>query len=999
MSDQKSIEPFLNTNIFKIVIDGKFTYIQFAKNISKSSSNKDDLFRVSSEPDRSFILKSERRNRDNKLNVTSFPNFPLFKICTISEFRFILAFIFETNISNISVRKINYFDDKYTQEAYDEAVSIGNDNFDINISRISGKMGMFSDGFYKNYEEIREYMTSISNLHKDKIVISPIIQWVMVQLKYTNAEAESPSGANQIVVDIVKLFNLHSPGKFNRIYIHSDALDSFMSNPRPYQYLKMSNKGINVFKGVVSKYNACVLYYGDKINSGIILSRIEIYPDGSIIFAFNNMSTINTLDEIQNSIQIWMKQHSRSLLDDLLIGNCTYISKFSTNKYSWEFADISGSATFDKTTLSDINSVTNIFRQNIPSMKFTTKTSIQFNGYGFNSNGSLRQTEYLRRMAPSITLGLLQKDLLPNVHVSADIRGTITITISGAFNYDNLYCNIAMIAGMFKHEVLPIISTRVMSVAGIRKKCASISSNDLLNKLKDIDSLTFGSREVPTQSGKKRDKAYSGLVQKTEQRPVPIEFDEYMYLRSAAPKSVVDIMNQTTKSRLYLFCPDPEHTIFNYHKMPGNQLCVPRCTKGPSGKPQYLICSNMFDSNDIIDMGTKYENTGITVFNPLLSIGRKCQLPIELSSIGTYILMRIDPGNNLQSYIRNEYEKEVIHIHRMYGSESYKMLTDYNSRNDYVICLTDESVANSYFLIINERGESPLLLSKEPNLRNFIASHNIKTTSQLNFFSYISRLISMSLDDLYDQSITDIFQILYDEYGFTYVIKGKNIIGVIWDKLFYLTPIVPWSFDNTKLFILLRDMLSKPIRLPSINDFDPEYISKVYMDYSTSEIKMIEFSDVGVLIKPTRITSKISHINVLYFDFNSVMYSLFDIGKSKKQSDQSFSSIFKVIDNILLSYIIHIGEISEISKDNLISFGESIDVITKSKTKIEFIPDSDIPFWRNCQISINDISRYMAKSNKISLDNIISTLYDKIMQDLSITLPSNTILESKILTT
>lgn len=279
-----------------------------------------------------------------------------------------------------------------------------------------------------------------------------------------------------------------------------------------------------------------------------------------------------------------------------------------------------------------------------------------------------------------------------------------------------------------------------IDVAAIRANGAKYGKR-LLKILTKMDPVLFGPRYV----GKKQ-RSYSGLCQKKKQRPIPITENEYNELMKIPElkQSITRIQNQTfSDQKICLFCADKTFNFLNYHHFP-NQKCIVRCTSKSSNKTQYEYCTNELNTDNKVVITNKYENQTITLYNVLISKGRKCKLPEELKNIlSNYILIKLEEDKRIDQYCMTNYNKhafilqrEIVNTQQITVCDKYSILTDYSNEFDYVLVLKSESDQN-YFLFINEGNNKPLILSEHQEILNFFISHLKQTNDNNNLVRYI----------------------------------------------------------------------------------------------------------------------------------------------------------------------------------------------------------------------------------------------------------------------
>ena len=133
-----------------------------------------------------------------------------------------------------------------------------------------------------------------------------------------------------------------------------------------------------------------------------------------------------------------------------------------------------------------------------------------------------------------------------------------------------------------------------------------------------------------------------------------------------------------------LFCPYENSPFLNFHFSPGEK-CVPKCTIGKSNKSQYINCSQQLESIDMIKFDTIYENQTITLYNPLISKGRKCYPPEEFSEfLNQYYLVKLNTNLGIWPYFRKTYgEIQPFVLKRNVIEKTYQILTNFKKILNY----------------------------------------------------------------------------------------------------------------------------------------------------------------------------------------------------------------------------------------------------------------------------------------------------------------------------
>ena len=966
-----------------------------------------------------------------------FPNICIFPCTSVYELGEILSISLEVNPLQLSFEFINN-DENITStivynDIYTKYVSIGYSKIHVHIKEMKlAPMTFYENTFFKNYIITGSYINSIiKNVEKQKITklnVIPNISSMAIKLIYTGKASSS--------VDISRLFNIHTAGnRFSKIYIQSQKVDMDRMSDREMQYVKVSTEVINPFNGINSIYEACSLYLGEEISSGVILSSIDIYTNGSITINFTSINSQLKYDEIREIITNWEKKGIKQLLLETCIDECVYDTKFSIDDYKPIFGEITSSVIFSDGIVDDINEINTLVNQNIPVVKFPTKTSIQFSMYMFNSMSSIEKYKCLLLNREFLTDNIMQKDFLPTCHAGINISNdVITVSSINATSYEESIYHYIMILGIFTRlkafdKTLSAIEEGA-TFKQIQKRTTSINKKQLLKVLYSTDPVMFGERHIGNSK-----RPYSGLAQKSEQRVVPITASEYEIVKKQQPHSVANVQNQTFKAqRLYLFCPYPKMQYLNFHAIP-NQVCIPRCTTKLSNKSQIAYCVNSLDVKDlIIEKGS--ENQSITLYNPIISRGRKCKLPNELNTIfPTYICLKLNIGlGDLNKYCKEEYDAEPFIIKRDTQTERYEIWTEYSKDEDYVLVLFAERTKDDVFIILDDN--EPLLFSKNPVIRDFFSRSAIKSSVQLKFFDFVESITKKPLNDVYAYSVNEIIKYIYEKNNVLLAVSNSTVFGIVYNNKLFFSPRFYWQYNNSKEFIHLSEIAtlinSGKITLPDLNDFNQMYITELYIDYKTSKIRGLTYKSVFSFVKATDVSKDIMRVPKIQFDFPSVFKSSISNTANKEvnvELEQKMTKYMRELQyTFLFVYLIVINDtilndeelVKSDSKDDMLSlfnnekvknvqnyrFDKSafIEFMKKNgfldkEDKMVFMNDErKFVSWRKSKLSEKSIDDLLSEFSIIDTYTIIQIIYEQLQQTLKINLSKNEKLHSKIIT-
>lgn len=997
-------------------------YIKFSTDINSIKSSSNSLFSTI-KIDKEYISKTI--NKTIKIDDKSFeliyvPNIILLRAISLQNLIYILAFILKVNISEIDVKCFNIdllnpkdkekienyefiYQTQFEQKnEYNSMISIGNSIITVDITSNSdaNKYVNYDEYFYPDYYNILNYTKKLLESNLKKIHIIPTVKNMIVSLIYGDINSTISD------INIAKLFNLlHISDKIRKITIHDDSIDEFKATPRAMQYAKSPINASNPFKGTASRFNTICIYFGIEIDKSITLSRIEINKNSTIhcIFTITNISL--SYEHIRNSItDFYINGKFWILLKNVRINEVVMDLNFDINKYIPIYNGVTISTLYSGIKASDFEKISLLANQEIPNIKYRTKTSIDLNMYGFNDIGVYYKYLYIINFHEFVTKITLQKDLLPTLHVSEYTKNSISISINGAFSFKEALFNICMIIPLFKHSDSQNIFTLKtdISVDSIREKCKSIPTKTLLKTLEETDPVLFGPRKV-----KNKQRPYSGLAQKNEQRVVPITMDEYEYLKTKMPESVVNLQNQhNSTQRLYLFCPYKNFSYLNFHHLNG-QLCVPKCTIKQSNKSQHSFCSEQLDSENKISFSNKFENQTITLYNPLISPGRRCKVPPELINILiNFILLKLNITINIYNYIETTYEKEPFIIKRDIKNNIYNILTEYNKNTDYILILQSE-IDEKYFIFLDESTNEPLIFSKNMEIRTFFEANSIKTNVQYNFFNYIEKILKTNLNQYYDLPLKEIINIIINKYKIKFIIHSTFIYGIIYDKVLWITPKFYWVFNESDLNTELIYKSFEKIKLniytfPDISKLDIKAISTAYISYNTEKISMVNYYGNSLPIIPISKSEKYSHIRSIIYDDESLIENYLNINYEKKSNIKEKQILQLNVEQILNMYIFIYSNLeSDLNVEKIKEELKKLNIVYKDNTFISYTPYQSYVSWRSSKISESDFDNYMNRfiEKGITTKELISILYNQFQNELKFKVISNIEqLESKIIT-
>ena len=1010
-------------------------YIKFSTKIPENIADSKNLLFTSYNIDEKFIKKTIIKE-ENKQKYIYFPNICLPKSISISSMTYMLGYLFNINRTSVTILsnyengnqnlcsfnkrdfKTNEPDYKFPHQTilkdddYNVAINvlfIGNtNNLIIRIVKSdSMDISNYDEIFYKDYyimmNRIRHILENTKKQNISTLQLSINYTQIGVMLCY-HAPAEAMTR-----IDIAKLFCIHNSSNYSKVYIHSDNIDNYLSNPRPMQYLKTSDTLTNVFKGVESLFNTCVLYVGQSIEEGLTLQRIEIYPSMNINLIFTNINVNASWEHLSSVLKTWIDQNYIRILKKIKLNEAIYSLKFDYNYYIPYFSKIIGSVNLPSLTITDIEDLNELIQLETCNARFKTRTSIEFNTYDFMNVVSKQNYVYLKGVHEFITVPIAYKELLPSVHVGIN-NDKGDLTFKNITSYECVLFILGLVVGSFKKLKLSDTSaissstsislSEKMDIKEIRKNSMKYGKN-LLKVLEKIDPHLFGPRKI-----NRGVRSFSGLCQKQKQRVVPITKEEYEYLHKIVPMSVANLANQTyEQQRVYLFCPYEKYPFLNYHSFP-HQLCIVRCTTKSSNRTQYNFCANSLGAEHINEINNRYENQTITLYNPLITKGRKCKLPEEFGSIlVNFVLIKLNIDSNVIKYCKDEYDKAAFIIKRDNTHGRYLILTEYNKDNDYVLIICDE-IPDEYFIVIDEKTSRPLVFSEFPELKKFFIDNIRKTDEQYNFFNFLEEILNVNLSEQYNQTTNTLINNIRKEYGVRYVSQNDRIVGVIHNKKFYSTPSMYWMFETdigfTVLFKVIDDMMKNNILLPKVEEFDIENITKIYVDYSDKTCHMVLYKGVSMWVEPFSVTAewKLKH-DVILFDNKAKLMSLYNMNIERKMNTNNTQIKILDIAEVLRNYIyIYLIDNDKIEVDKILKQLQELEIVYEGKTFIDHVNrklKTNIS-WRTSKINIEDFNEYFKKYADLNPNSIIKTIYDKLQEELEFQPIKDEIISSKIIT-
>lgn len=1000
-------------------VEGKKYKIQFATEISQELQSKVlGIFSSTNAKEEGLFKKKISGN-----NIY-FEKLCLFPCISIYEFTEIIALCLGYHPYQIGVK----FEDSESSQILDFAhddtykkyTSIGFNKISIKITASNlPPLTFYENSFYKNYIEIASYVSNIiKNTSKQKvnsINLFPNISSISIILMYAGSHTS---------LDITRLFNMHTVGgRYSKIYIQSARLDANEMNEREMQYVKTSDDVSNPFNGVNSLYETCSMYIGEEISSGITLSSVDVCTNCLVKINFTIITANISYEDIKSVLVKWIKENKTNFLKELYLEDCVYDLNYDVSLYEATFGDISSSVVLAKGDINDIGEINILMNQDIPTMKFPTKTSIQFSMYAFESSCLNYKYKYLLINKDALTDNAIQRGFLPVCHAGLNLStGMIAVSSQHASSFDESLYHYSMIIGLFSN--LDKYSKTEQSkspntLASIQKRAKAINKKQLLKILYLTDPVLFGERNV----GRTK-RPYSGLAQKQEQRVVPITESEYEIVRKTAPQSVSNLQNQTFKAqRLYLYCPYAETSYINFHSIP-NQMCIPRCTTKLSNRAQLNFCIKSLDINDM-EITEGAENQSITLYNPIISRGRKCKLPMELNAIFPNCLcVKLNVNlEDVDKYYSDEYGKRAFIIRRNAEIEKYEIWTEYNNKEDYIFTLFAERTENDVFMVTD--GKNPLTFSNNELLRNFFANNVIKTSAQLKFFNFVESVTGKQLNNIYNLGINDIIKYMHSKMNIQLATSLNVIFGIIYNNSLIFSPSFYWDNKDNENFVQLSEITESfkknKLSLPYLNIFNKDYIDKLYIDYASKSVRGLEYKGVFTFTAASSVPMALNTLPKIQFDFNAAFRSiLLNSGNEeiRTEGSESREKYIRILNYMyLFVYFIMKNMHSKSESDDVLRAKDSKDTNKRVFKKDEFMAfltdnkfineNNNVVFisdnkksisWRKSTLSKEKVEAFIDEQAFVDDYAISSIIYQQLQDSIKISLSPNEKIYKKIIT-
>lgn len=808
-----------NYSITKFSDNPKEFYIQFSTTPLKQDEKK-DIF--SKSQDIEIVKKYE--------NDTIMVNIPLPKTFTIFDLRYVIAYILEVHVECIDLNYKNYLFDLSATEMYEKNSCINNINFDINISKSSrSRVNNYDKIFMPLIMNFNEYVTKSTNKIRHGEYMVTEINYLLYceKIKY---------------IDIIRFFNINNTiSSTMKLCLHSYELNNFKSENRNDCYVKSSVPTSRPLQGLNATKNECVVFYNQPIRTldYVRLYNISFMQNGLINLQFKIFSSFPSISEIDTYIESFIKNDVMSIFINYHLDECIYDTSFEY--FNYEIFK------FRTSVYAKINTSTKLTKLNIINsipyfqMDYLTNSSMRESGLQTHEKSAQFILNRTLNISPTLQQTSLQFHFYSTTHVTKVDDG-LAIEIRNSSSLSN----IELILDLIYAYVDPLMkipkeltsstdeSIDEENVINIEEKVMEITEKYKLldqkfrvKQLKDADPVLFGNRD---KNGESKD--YSQLVQLNEQRPSPITENEYFLIKQINPNAVLNLRNQSSSTRLYLYCPFDKYPIINYHAEK-DQVCVVKCTMGFANPIQYRNCDRTLDGiNNHKTIKNRYTSNTIVKFDPSIDDGRRCELPEELIHIfPNCFLLKREGEMFMYKYLDKRDLMNKFVLFRRFP-DHYEISNDYSSRNleGFCIVMLIEDT-DDYFVICDIKTNEPYLINKKPNLfvqQIIEVSKNLKQNTQ--FVRYINFLTGSNFPD--SSIISEVVETITKEIDPRFVLlphsnKSERINKIIYKKKIWSIPeIYNLKYKQSRELINLEDR-SYPY---FYKDLDLDYVSRIFIN-------------------------------------------------------------------------------------------------------------------------------------------------------------------------
>lgn len=771
-----------------------------------------------------------------------------------------------------------------------------------------------------------------------------------------------PKSISMFEIDIIRLFNINkTSNKFSKIRIHSDKLNDFKNEINPLSCIVKTNKpSLRPLLGLDGSKNECVVLCQMQVfeHESIRLSNIEFLENGLIIFNFKNFRNDVDKSELTNIIEKFMKKESYDLLNELHLEECVYRPNFSVNQLKiQEYTHTSFTHIPTKSRISHINPINVLDCFNTI---YSTKTSIREVGPQSNSLSTRLLFKNIANIGTNFQLTTMNFYFYPIVQVNK-VPGGIRLEIRGSTSVENSEMITSLIVGTLSLVEKQQTNRKLSAIEKIDAELTSIDQNIRVNQLKTVDSVLFGNR---MKNGLNRD--YSQLVQSNEQRPSVITEKEYKLLKNERPDSVLNIENQMTGKRLYLYCPFKEYPVANYHNEKG-QLCVVKCTLHFANPAQYKYCDAQLDGNDNRkEMNPQFSSNTVVKFTKSLESGRRCYLPDELAGVfPKSYLLKLRKDEDFRVTIADKYNMICFVVQRM--EDSYIVNTEYLFDGEsYAFIIQIENTDDYYLMVEAETGKPYEFNSKNDNkfvqqLIYISKTHN----KDERFTTYINNVMGTKFTN--NDSIADIVKKLYDKNIIFYrsaTLHSNTLIGMNYKGHLYIIPEVLNPEVHTEKITKYLAKFQQSKDLPSLKELKTEGISKYYVDLENVIIAVNYYGTV-TLTQCARINDLKSSMKE-YIDPAPFIFKIFGFETTVVDKPILHTTILDT--NMLLSYyiVICLQTNGKVTKELM---EKTLEKFIADKTDLQY--NEHVLAWRKSKISKNIIEKL-----DYSQQNIVKLLYE-----------------------
>ena len=955
-----SIESLIRNDVIEI---DNFIYrgIKFSSAFKKQNMTVfDKLFKTSD------IRKSELHESEVKDGVLYMKNLILPKNMSLRNFTYMIAFCLDIDITSVIIISDNI--PRFRKLQINDYL----DNYCLGNSKIAVKISSKKQIKDLGYETIfyNQYINSIyyfSSLNSWKTVIYPTIESIsIICLK------------KDLRINITKLFNVNVVSSdIKKVLVHSSKLDSFMGNYRKMQYVKCPSYVHNGFMNTVSNYETATFYVNMWQSRSTKLVRIEVSENGCIVFRFSIIDTSEYHETITRELQGFIDSEAyKNCLEKIQLKECIYTEEVPHFDYI-RIGDITASVVIQGLDGSPFENVAKTISQDIPWMKYKTNSSISI---GFFTEASFTSSILYYQALNSheyITKQIVQKFVMDTVHLLTTKNGLI-VTIYDIDSMKEFKWIIELVCGIFKEPSTKQYNYKSdKSIEAIKNKYQNIPSKKLLRTLYDADNIIFGSRKIGDVY-----RPYSSLAQKDKQRVVIVSKEEYKILEKAQPESCTTVQSQQSHSeRLYLFCPFDDYRYLNFRYLT-NQVCFPKCTNALTNKTQYKFCSEQLATDSNTSISTKFENKSLTMYNPLLSYGRKCKAPMELTTmLINYYLFKPRLQTSIGQYCLTMFGKEPFIIKRDIKTEMYIVLTDYSTNNDYVLVFQSEADDN-YFIVLSNAENKPFVFSENIEFKRFIDSITDNSRIRHSYVNYVNNLLNLKLSP--EKPIQDILKEMTVKHKITLVTDGKVIKGIVKNNVFYVTPQIMvnhsrqvYKIANYKL--VSTSILKGLIQLPSFKDIPRDYITKILIDYHTNSVCSVIWMNEELLVTPFKEYQDLPYKSE-YNDYRGNL--IFNVSKDNPKIFNSYRlkevEVNQILNIWLFIFCSVFQDIDLMKFEEFIRKNIKIDRITK----LRYLDNSFYVSWRNSIVSEDDLSAYLQHIKEISQEDMLYGFSDIINDDM-----------------